>query len=235
MFGNLRENLSKNQKMGIFVAFQVFLIMIVIFLFSMRVGEVKEEVKLDYSDDDISKLEDVPKKEQEEIRSGIFDFLVSRFADKNINDMNIVVRGDSVDITMANGGDNLVKFIFDIDELQQTYVVEYIWRNDKTVLPDPLTVSCPKKSEMKYQETFCQSRYNNTDSPELYLPYTFSDTERRGNFTISWEQEKIKAFIAVCDAENQKKYREKVDEYLATTPIDLNKYKVEYQFECYSD
>ena len=88
---------------------------------------------------------------------------------------------------------------------------------------------------MKYPETICYGMYNNTYSLDLYLPYAVypeghdpnDSTPLAPNYIIHGDEfdKTIDIEVSICDAE---KFKQEAMDYLNSTPIKLNEYKINY-------
>lgn len=222
MFRNFIANLSKNQKIfGIIILEIIFMITII------SIVKVCTEPKTSISLQNTESVQNENTKGQlDGLEKQLYSFLRSKFG---INDNNIIadakVRDNSYEKTSSG-----VKFIVDIDSLKATYVIDIENTSKDDTHPNSAVISCPPISQMKYPETYCEGMYNNTGSPELYLPHVVQDQENG----IKWEivqssnnSSNIIIAIRSCDDEalfNQ--YRLEATKWFDETPIKQTDYKI---------
>lgn len=128
------------------------------------------------------------------------------------------------------------KFIVDIDSLKATYIIEVESMDDGLEHPNGINISCPPIDQMKYQDTFCKGSYNNTASPELYLPHVVYAQDG----TISWEivesglsYNTIVVAVRSCgDANTYAKNAQEAKNWLDNTPIKQDEHSIIYREYC---
>lgn len=145
------------------------------------------------------------------------------------------IRKDSFTENKENGVTS-THFLLDIDSLKMTYAVDFAWSKDKKkILSDSIVVNCPPISEMKYPETKCYGMYNNTSSPELYLPYTAftDDGQIKYQVTLSEDLYIINIYTNACnDKSLENEYKEEALKWLKSTPINYQNYSLYYNNVC---
>lgn len=155
--------------------------------------------------------------------------------DENTFIRDAEIRKDSFSKNKENGVTS-THFLLDIDSLKMTYTVDFAWSKDKKkILSDSIVVNCPPISEMKYPETKCYGMYNNTSSPELYLPYTSftEDGQIKYQITLSEDLYIINIYTNACDNKNlERQYKEEALEWLKSTPINYQNYSLYYDNVC---
>lgn len=127
-------------------------------------------------------------------------------------------------------------FLLDIDSLKMTYDVAFSWSKDKKeTLPDSVIVNCPPIYDMKYPETTCYGMYNETSSPELYLPYTTykDDGTAKYQITITPELYFINIYTNACgNTDLIEQYKKEALTWLQSTPIHYKNYSLYYDDVC---
>lgn len=145
------------------------------------------------------------------------------------------IRDDSYTETVE-GDMTSANFLLDIDSLKMTYSVSFAWeKNKKEVLPDSIIVNCPPIYDMKYPETTCYGMYNETSSPELYLPYTTykDDGTAKYQITITPELYFINIYTNACgDTALAEEFKKEALDWLKETPIKYKNYSLYYDDVC---
>ena len=226
MFKNLMDNLSKSQKIGIAVIMQVIVIIMIVACVKWAVAP---QPRVDIVNENETSI---PDDRWQGIKNEVWYLIQNNVPDVTRADVDdAVIREGSYEESTENDI-TTATFLLDIDSLKQTYFVTVSW--SKTVeLSDYLTINCPPKSEMKYPETVCYGMYNNTYSLDLYLPYGVSpnvsdDSPAAPYYYITGDEDdkSIDIMVSVCDAD---KYKGEAIDYLESTPIELDKYTINYE------
>ena len=230
MFKNLIDNLSKGQKIGILVAGQIIVVVLIV-LTVLAFTSGRDYVKIEDTAGN-----DVPENAKEYIADNIWAVIKDNVVDVTRNDIDdVVIREGTYEETEMEDGSVQASFIVDIDSLKQSYTINTGWSKDRNTVYEVI-VDCPTIDKMKYPETVCYGTYNNTYSLNLYLPYAMypEDYDAENDEVMAPEvyidgdesERTIDVMVSVCDAE---KYIKKAMEYLDTIPIDLNSYTVKYE------
>ena len=221
------QNLSKNQKIGIAVILQVIVIAFIIACVKWATApqphvEVVNENETSIPDD-----------RWRGIKNEIWYLVQNNVPNVTQSDIDdAVIREGTYEETTENEI-TTATFLLDIDSIKQTYYITVSW-SDAVALYDYMTVDCPPQNEMKYPDTVCYGMYNNTYSLDLYLPYAVypgtsdDDVPAAPNYYISGDEntKTIDVMVSVCDAE---KYKQEAMDYLNSTPIRLDEYKMNYE------
>lgn len=224
MFRTLWGNFSRSQKVVAIVMAQVVVILILV---SCLMVAFRPKTHVEVQDGgDNSIPEDSWTGMKNElwylIQNNVEDVTRSKIDDAVIREGTYEETTED-DITTAT-------FLLDIDSLKQTYSVTISWSNT-VKLSDGLAINCPRKDEMKYPETVCYGMYNDSYSLDLYLPHDLvvSENGKEYNYGAIYEGEdvnEIDTVLLVCD---ENKARKLADEYIASIPIDLSGYKINYE------
>lgn len=228
---NLSTNLSTGAKIAIGFFVQAIIIVIVISAVSILTKE-PEKILVDTGNQQVN----IPEKEWSSIKNRIWTILGNHMEQLNKNEIDdaVIREGTYNEEIKKNGNTNIhnASFLVDIDSLKQTFAVSVSWADSDKVefTSNPISVECPKKSEMKYPETFCYGINTTTASPGIYLPYTKPKGEH-GDYYYTIRQDyddanKINVVIRACDYE---KYKKEADKYLKSTGIKLDEYTIEYE------
>lgn len=230
----LFTNLTKRQKIAIFVFAQLLVIVCIIFVvFGLKKGE-QQHLAFEETNEWIDL--DIPDDSKDFIADNVWQIVQNNLKGADIDKINDAVIRDGTYNEKENAdGTIAISFLVDIDSLKQTYVVNTGWDSNKSELYD-IVVDCPPLNQMKYKETVCYGAYYNTYSPELYLPYSetsvVSDAEGQtieaGNYYITADSynKEINIRVSICDVE---KYKAEALKYLESTPIKLSEYTINYE------
>ena len=231
IFKNLSINLSTGAKIAIVVIAQALIIIIVLAVVSAFTKE-PERIFVDENNQQTN----IPDAEWKGIKDRIWTILSNRIENLDRNEIDgVVIREGTYSEKVKdskNGKIHDASFLVDIDSLKQTYDVKVSWADSSRVefMSSPIYVECPKKSQMKYPETFCYGINTTTASPEIYLPYTkYKGDEGDYYYTIqlsSYGSNQINVIIRDCDFNKNKEDAEK---YLKSTGIELDKYNIVYK------
>lgn len=225
---NLRQNLTKKQKIGILIGAQILFIVLIIVVVNL-IFQPRSHVEVE-NDNLIS---NVPASEQTYFKEQLWNIVSSHYdnVDRSVID-DAVIREDSV----VNDFDESTaiystSFLVDIDSLELTYNVTIQWSN-KEQLPDTVMISCPPMNDMKYPSVICYAMYNSTYSFDLYFPHYGSrefngETYTAYNIDGDESTKTITIESSVCDPD---KYNAEALEYIKNnTPFYNNpEYKIEY-------
>ena len=171
----------------------------------------------------------------EEVEDAISDILWNTIK-KNVQgvDQNVINDAKIREGTFSkkeNEDEISVRFVLDIDSIEQTYVVATGWTKDLSVIRD-VTINCPPVSEMKYPDTVCRGMYNNTESLDLYLPYIVKSKVEGGGADIYIDGNEfnrtIDVYLSTCDTDTLHKQAEA---YLDSIPTDLSDYSINYKVD----
>lgn len=226
---NLRQNLTKQQKIGILIGAQVLFIVLIIIIVNI-IFQPRSHV--DLTNDNL--ISNVPATEQTYFKEQLWNIVSSNYSnvDRSVID-DAVIREGSVssefdEVTQIHS----TYFVVDIDSLELTYDVTIQWSN-KEQLPDTISISCPPMNEMKYPGTICRAMYNSTYSFDLYFPqYEFREFNGETYLSYSIEGDETEKNItiesSVCDPD---KYNAEALDYIKkNTPFYNNpEYKIEYK------
>lgn len=226
---NLRQNLTKQQKIGILIAAQILFIILIIVVVNM-IFQPRSHVKIENNE----LISNVPSSEQNYFKQQLWNVVSSQYpdVDRSVID-DAVIRENS--ITKDFDEDSKIhstKFIVDIDSLELTYNVTIQWSNGEQ-LPDTVMISCPPMNDMKYPNTVCHGMYDSTYSFYLYFPYDGykdPDSEDYVIYTIDGDEQAKTITIesSVCDPD---KYNAEALDYIKNnTPFYNNPdYKIQYE------
>ena len=228
MFRTFYQNLSKRQRIGLFVIVQVIMILLLVAMVKVFTAE-KAHVSIENGDTYV----DMPKDAESFISDNIWQVIKNNVLNSDRNDIDVVIRDGTYKETEHDDWIE-ASFIVDIDELKQSYTVNTGWSKDKSVVYE-VVVDCPPVELMKYKETVCVGTFNDSGSLNLYLPYSvYPDDYTEGEdeamapeiYIDGDEAEKnIDIMVSICDAEN---FKNKAMDYLKTLPINLNEYTINY-------
>lgn len=163
----LLNNLTKPQKIAIFVVLQIFVIVIFIFL-AISIFRPNQHIDIQNKEE----LGNIPSEELSSFDAVLWNLLTKHYdnLDKSIL-KDVVVRENTYsENTDQDSKITTADFLIDIESLKLTYDVSIQWTKSES-LPDGIIIDCPPISDMKYPETFCQGMYQNTNSFSLYFPY----------------------------------------------------------------
>lgn len=225
MFDNLKNNLSKKQKIGILIVFEIiFLIFIIATINASNVE--KTHVNIENPNES-----SIPNNAKEFISKTVWNAIYTKVGEqlKTSNITDAKIREGTYKETTNDEGGKSVTFILDIDSLKQTFVVKTGWSKNASVVYETI-LECPPQSEMKYKETICYGTYNSTYSLNLYLPYptnSNSPEEYISGLYIEGDETKKTITIHIIPC-REEELRKKALEYLNSTPIKLDEYKLEY-------
>ena len=226
MFKELRQNLTKNQKIGIMVVFQVIIILLLIAC--LQWGLAPESHVEIVNENDTA----VPDERWQGIKNEMWYLIQNNVSDVERSDIDDVVIREGTYEESTENDITTATFLVDIDSLKQTYLITVAW-SDKVELYDYMTVNCPPQNQMKYPETVCYGMYNNTYSLDLYLPYGVSPSESEDvptapHYYITGDEDakKIDIMVSVCDVD---KYKKEAMDYLNSTPIKLSEYTISFE------
>lgn len=93
------------------------------------------------------------------------------------------IRPDSYQNSSASDSIISISFIADVDRFQQSYNIGLSWSTDGKKLPENVSTECVINSLSKYQGVECYGTYQNSNSIELYVPYS-NYTPSGGFFTV---------------------------------------------------
>ncbi|MBR3246703.1 hypothetical protein IKF87_02365 [Candidatus Saccharibacteria bacterium] len=229
---SLNANLSKGQKIGIFVLVQTIII-VVITATIQGVTQPKERIVVEEPEDNITA--DIPPENIELFKRTLWD-LISQKSD-TVNESvikDVVIREGTYTETEHEFGTS-AEFIIDIDSIKQTYKVNIGWAEDghEDEYYDDVIIDCPPISEMKYPETVCHGMYNDSYSLNLYLPYTIESpyvdeySYAGPELYIDGDEQSHTITVVLNPCNNANVYREKAKDYLKTIP-NINKYQINY-------
>lgn len=240
MFNEIKQNLTQNQKLGIFIVSQILVVIVAAILFSINPSQPKGEINFNNPQDsiDLSSFKEIPEKNQQEIKQNLYDYLSKKFPTTDFTHTPISIRTESFSIK-TNNTNKSATFLIDIDNLKQTFKISYAWSPTSTnKLPSNFSVDCPQNTEMKYEGTFCEGMYNDTSSPSLYLPHSFLAENNNDGYYMEQKRmpdgtNTIKITINACETDMQNHLKEEAKKYLDSTAIKQNEYDIEYQNNCY--
>ncbi len=225
---NLRQNLTKQQKIGILIAAQVLFIVIIIVVVNL-IFQPRSHVEI--KNDNL--ISGVPASEQTYFKEQLWNIVSANYSnvDRSVID-DAVIRDGSVSSEFDEATQiHSTSFIVDIDSLELTYNVTIQW-STKEQLPDTVMINCPPMNDMKYPGTICRGMYDSTYSFDLYFPY-YGDREFGGETYTAYEidgdetTKTITITSSVCDPD---KYNAEALEYLKqNTPFYNNpEYQIQY-------
>ncbi len=192
---NLKNNLTRNQKIAILVGLQI---VVIIILAAVINGVFGDRLHVDIKNS--GELSSIPTEYTDDFKNVLWNVVSSNYdnVEKSVID-DVVVRENSY-TESKSGSIAEANFLVDIDSLKQTYNVSIQW-SDEEVLPDGISVECPPVSQMKYKETFCKGMYNNTNSFSLYFPYYVYKNEYGEECTINecGDGDKSLVYAIECD------------------------------------
>lgn len=229
MFKNILNNLSTIQKIIILVVIELTFIGLLILTTIITINQTKQVNVQNWDSVDISY------EQKQSLQEQLYSFIYTKFPlSKNFNVNDVKIRDGS----FKKEGQSIF-FIIDIDSLKATYTIE-ITSDSKNNASDDILINCPRKDQMKYQETFCDGMYNNTSSPELYLPYTSYKSNIQERSTYEWSiminPKNSQEFIMdLKTCEDQNLYDQRYNaamKWLKATPIQIDKYHIEIETSC---
>lgn len=152
-------------------------------------------------------LADAPSNDLNRFKYYIEDELKSLGYD-NITDATI--REGSVVATQesfSNGSTYYtLSFLVDIDSILQTYAASISWYNQPSNADDTLNLSCPKISESKYPDSYCQTFDSRDQGIDLWLPHELTlDTGEKAvvkDTTIEQNGKTLQIYLYSCDDPN---------------------------------
>ena len=228
MFQTLRQNLTKNQKIGIIVIIQIIIIMLIVVWVNIAIQPKTHIEVVNESDTNI------PDDNWRGLKNELWDLIQDNVSDVTQSDIDDVVIRDGTYTETTENDITTAKFLIDIDSLKQTYAVAVSWSNS-VELYDYTSIDCPPLAQMKYPETVCYGRDNDTYSLDLYLPHAVYPEGRNidegyptaPNYIIHGDEntKTIDIEVSACDPD---KFKSEALEYLGTTPINLTDYTVNY-------
>ena len=227
MFELLRQNLSRNQKIGLAVVFEVIFVVVVVALVNLA---LQPELNVAVTNE---KETPIPEQQWEGVKKEVWHLVednVENATRANIDDAEI--RDGTYEETTENNI-TTAQFLLDIDSIRQTYAVTVSW-SDAVELHDYVAIDCPPVEKMKYEDAVCYGMYNNTYSLDLYLPYIKKGEVQNPEepnaplymITGSENDKTIDVMVSVCDVE---KYKKEAMDYLESTPIKLSEYTINYR------
>lgn len=226
MFKNLIQNLTKNQKIGIAVILQVI---VIVFIVACVQWAIQPETHVEVINENDTAI---PDDRWAGVKNEVWYLVKNNVADVSQSAIDDAVIREGTYEETTNNDITTATFLLDIDSLKQTYAITVSW-SDKEVLSDYVKVDCPPQSKMKYPETVCYGMYNNTYSLSLYLPYGVSPDDAEDDMAAPYyyitgdEDEKtINVMVSVCNVE---KYKKEAMDYLESTPLNLEKYTINYE------
>ena len=227
MFGNLRQNLSKNQKIGIILVAQMVFIGLIVGVVNWAM-QPRENVSV--TNENTTPIPDANWRGVKNELWSLIEANVAGLKESDIDDATI--RKGTYEETYENEI-TTAKFLLDIDSLKQTYAITVSWSNTVEIY-DAIQINCPPLDQMKYPETVCYGMYNNTYSLDLYLPHAVYPEEDTSveptapNYIIQGDEEAktIDVMVSACNVE---KFKKEAMEYLKSTPIDLADYTINYE------
>ena len=155
------SNLSKREKIGFFA---LILIMTVLFIVSL--------VMVFSGNEPIAKIRNLDEymvnassEEKKVLQRKLYTFLDGIFSDIDISELGIYIRDNTFIETQANEV-YLTDFIIDIDELEISYAVSYVFPTEAATSENPV-FDCPALKDMKYPETECIGMYNSSTTVRL--------------------------------------------------------------------
>lgn len=227
MPNSLYQNLSKNQKIGIFVVLQIFLIVVIAVSVNSVLNAEKPHIKITNDNE----IQNVPEDDVELFKKQLWEVVSENVegADESVID-DATIREGTYKENKDEDGYHGAEFLIDIDSIKQTYAISITWSKTNEVA-DSVYIGCPPQNEMKYPETTCKSMYNDTYSLDLYLPYSEStpyDEEAKDIFIDGDEYSHIIYVQIVACGEQQTILKNKADEYLKSIPTDLSEYTIDY-------
>lgn len=139
---------------------------------------------------------------------------------------------------LVNSQVHSANFLLDIDEYRQTFLVNMDWSDEIEVL-NPILVSCPDMSLMKYPEENCLAMYNDTqdikniDNNPIYndLPIVVDEFDFGARASIHYEirgyfDEKNEIIIVINDYSGGN-YEEALNK-IRMLGYDLSDYNIKY-------
>ncbi len=230
MFQTLRQNLTKNQKIGIIVIIQIIIIMLIVVWVNIAI-QPKAHVEVVNENET-----NIPDSNWRGLENELWNLIQNNVSDVTQSDVDDVVIRDGTYEETTNNDITTARFLIDIDSLKQTYSVVISWSNS-VELYDALSIDCPPIDQMKYPETVCYGMYNNTYSLDLYLPHAVYPEGYNPNADDAYplapnyiihgdeDTKTIDIEVSACDPD---KFKGEALEYLSTTPINLSDYTVNY-------
>lgn len=228
MFQNLSQNLTKNQKIGVVVVIQIIIILLIVVWANTL---LQPRTHVDVVNEETT---NIPDSDWQGVKDELWNLVQSNVAGVTQADVNDVVIREGTYTETTENEITTAKFLIDIDSLKQTYAVVVSW-SDSVELYDSISIDCPTLDQMKYPETVCYGRTNNTYSLDLYLPHAVYPEGRNTdegyptapNYIIHGDEntKTIDIEVSACDPD---KFKSDALEYLGTTPINLTDYTVNY-------
>lgn len=115
---------------------------------------------------------EVPSSAQADMDAQIYYVLKNHFdVPDSRHTIEATLRPDTYQ-SISVDGLNGAEFIVDVDAYQQTYRIKLIWSDDPDTYPGESSVECVPKTESKYPDVMCYGQYYDSNSPQIYLPYT---------------------------------------------------------------
>lgn len=104
--------------------------------------------------------EGLPEDVYENIGLQLKNILKEKFDASEEEKIEAEIRSDSIE-RLKDSNIYTMKFLVDIDEYKQTYLVSASW-SDTVEVSDGIVISCTNRSQSKYPDSMCKSMYNTT-------------------------------------------------------------------------
>lgn len=224
----MNQEFENYRKKNVLYVFYEFTFLIILFSVLCLVKPKQNELATMQNFDTILEKYDIPVDRVSEIEQTLFTEVSIKYPKMSNKSFVFNIRNKSDYIDKIDDDASMVTFMVDNDLIKETFTVSVSWSKSGEHYIDlnedtpNVVVSCPKKSDMKYPETFCRTTLNSTDSIELYVPYSGDD------FNISRDNGYTKAInlnIKSCSKRSKSEIRKEAWEYINSTGIDQDEYE----------
>lgn len=217
--------------------FEVIFIIIAIALLSnlLQPTEVSAKIHLNNLE---STIPEIPKDQREDISRELYNIAAQNTENsKFIKNFGATIRESTIEKESNSGS-----FIVDIDDLQESYLVQYRLKGDDGKYDSgyPTLITCPKKSLRIYENQSCEDNFSPKTLEEL-LPY--SDTTSSGQFfsivkgeNFSPKKQSIIIMSSICDnyQSTSEEINSKVQAWINDQEIDISKVPITNNFSCFT-
>lgn len=168
----LINNVERKNHKGVWIASVTTIVLIVvvaIIIIAMNLSAKKRYDKIVEVEGYDSLGLSISAEMKEDLGAQLYYLLKNHF--DSVDDSGVIVgaiRPETANYTIEDSVE-VVSFIVDIDEFEQTYNVTLSW-SDSYEMDDGILIECTKKALSKYPQAKCYGMYTNSDSIGLYLP-----------------------------------------------------------------
>ena len=167
---NTSEEQSKNKKIIAIITVVLFVIVVLVVGWLLNKEPVEKQIRIDNLSEFIN---DMPKKTENNICEALYSAIANSVQDgTTVPEKGAKIRTGSVTNNFIKEQNmHYGSFIVDIDEVKQTYRIDFEWSDDEK---NPYysgyrtLVKCPKEEEMKYKTTFCKDDMRTGTIQESY-------------------------------------------------------------------